>query len=410
MKPDLKADHGRLRILLTGQTSLHNGRLEHGNVGSAYFSLGLLSGLRRSFPNAEIRSTLQFTKSARERFRIEQLPLGFYDPQIDSDWGSEESNVNELVEQAVWADKTLHVDGDLFGPNADFVRPGRRQRGIYVLEKLLAANSKIHIIGASPGPFSEVDSEELDLLEAAERLVVREPQSFEELRKIRGFTNAEYLPCPSMLYPNFVISPKEVFRGALGVAPSIWNIVEGDIQLTARTWTNIVEMFVESMKFSEIILFSHANGFNPEAEPGGDNLTTGNDWEVVLSVADYLKRTIGVPVKLQGPLHHDRMASFISNLDALITGRVHATVAAHIQGVPAWMVDYSVGPRPMKTSGYMRIFDAGDRILSLNEGVIAPESLVSLNLKDWDLEREVLKEASSSAIRHSSLQFDQLIA
>ena len=59
-----------MRILITGQCTLHWGRLEYGNIGNYYITETSVRELRRVFPNAEIVTTFQMTGDFCRRDRI----------------------------------------------------------------------------------------------------------------------------------------------------------------------------------------------------------------------------------------------------------------------------------------------------------------------------------------------------
>lgn len=50
-----------MRILITGQCTVHWGRLEFGNIGNYYITETSIRELHRVFPDAEIVTTFQMT-------------------------------------------------------------------------------------------------------------------------------------------------------------------------------------------------------------------------------------------------------------------------------------------------------------------------------------------------------------
>jgi len=68
----------RKKILVTGQCTLHWGRLEFGNIGNYYVAEPLFRELRRVFPGAEIRTTFQMSNEFCERENVTRLPMELY--------------------------------------------------------------------------------------------------------------------------------------------------------------------------------------------------------------------------------------------------------------------------------------------------------------------------------------------
>ena len=69
----MKGTNINMRILVTGLTTLHWGRLEYGNIGNYYIIVPLFRKLHAYFPDAEIRTTLQLTDEFVEKENINKL-------------------------------------------------------------------------------------------------------------------------------------------------------------------------------------------------------------------------------------------------------------------------------------------------------------------------------------------------
>lgn len=67
------------RVLVTGQTSLHWGRMEFGNIGNAYVAEGFFGLLRKHLPNAQISTTLEFSSDFLNRYSLEPLAKEVFD-------------------------------------------------------------------------------------------------------------------------------------------------------------------------------------------------------------------------------------------------------------------------------------------------------------------------------------------
>ncbi len=73
------------RIFITGQCSLHWGRLEYGNIGNYYIIEPLFKELLNVFPEAEIVTTFQMTDDFCERKNIKLLPMDLFYGWKDDD-------------------------------------------------------------------------------------------------------------------------------------------------------------------------------------------------------------------------------------------------------------------------------------------------------------------------------------
>jgi len=67
-----------MRILVTGQCTLHWGRLENGNIGNYYITETTFRELHRVFPDAELVTTFQMTKEFCDREKITVVPMELF--------------------------------------------------------------------------------------------------------------------------------------------------------------------------------------------------------------------------------------------------------------------------------------------------------------------------------------------
>ncbi|MDO5437969.1 MAG: polysaccharide pyruvyl transferase family protein, partial [bacterium] len=66
------------RIFVTGQCTLHWGRLQYGNIGNYYIVEPLFRELHRVFPNAEIATTFQMTDEFIKNENVKVLPMDLF--------------------------------------------------------------------------------------------------------------------------------------------------------------------------------------------------------------------------------------------------------------------------------------------------------------------------------------------
>ena len=67
-----------MRILLIGQTTLHWGRMEFGNIGNYYIIEPLIRELHRYIIDAEIHTTLQMSDNFCDKEKVCRLPIDLY--------------------------------------------------------------------------------------------------------------------------------------------------------------------------------------------------------------------------------------------------------------------------------------------------------------------------------------------
>ena len=121
-------------ILITGQCTLHWGRLEFGNLVSYAVIDPLFRELRNTFPNYEISTTFQMTDQYCDRENIRRLPMELYYGWKKSDLVKScyETFISVLmrnrvpsifqtrfISEALKSDLIIDFSGDMWGENAD---------------------------------------------------------------------------------------------------------------------------------------------------------------------------------------------------------------------------------------------------------------------------------------------------
>ena len=74
-----------MRIFVIGQTSVHWGRKEFGNIGNYYVTESFFRQVHKVFSNAHIYTTIQLTEEFCEREKVECVPLELYYNWNDND-------------------------------------------------------------------------------------------------------------------------------------------------------------------------------------------------------------------------------------------------------------------------------------------------------------------------------------
>ena len=157
------------KILLTGQCTLHWGRLEFGNIGNYYVTEPLFRELGRVFPDAEIRTTFQMTDEFCEREKVTRLPVELYygwngndltDAKKDLEVAEaylktgDPEELTPYVLEVLACDLFVDFSGDIWGDNADLVGPGRFEVGLLKNKVAQLLGKKNAMIAGSPGPFN----------------------------------------------------------------------------------------------------------------------------------------------------------------------------------------------------------------------------------------------------------------
>lgn len=383
----------RPRILLIGQCTLHWGRMEFGNIGNYYVAEPLFAGIRTAFPDADIRTTFQMSDSFVERFQITTLPANLY-------YGWEQDNLDialaefgaarleretgattwstEYMDEVREADLVIDYSGDIWGDNADSLASDRFLVG--ALKDLTAQTlgTPTAMVAGSPGPFEKVEHLAIAKLAYSgfDLVTHREPRSSQLVERygLRA-RQEESLACPAFLFKAAEEGNERLeelrrefpSRPIIGVAVSGWNITPGPFDRWPRSreeydvLTKSITYLSEEMD-AVVLLFSHSNGFTPP--PAQFELIAGRDSAIILQIYDILLETpVGKNIRVvRDPLLPEIMKSLISGLDMLITGRVHAAVAALSSRVPTVMLSYAIPPDAHKVQGFADLAHMSDYV------------------------------------------------
>lgn len=379
-----------MKILVTGQCSLHWGRMEYGNIGNYYIVEPLFRLFHEVFPGATVRTTFQMSEEFCVRENVSVIPLeNFYSWRknereiVERELISSEEFLSkgtyeyesDYIREVLAADLIVNFSGDMWGENADLFGKDRFYVGL--LKDLIAMNfgKKVVMVAGSPGPFSDGK-----LYELAKRVYSgysfvsnREEYSTLLLKEL-GFdvSRTLTLACPAFL---FQPANKEVVsdvlnrdvpmslrnsRPTVGVVICGWNFEVAPFDRWPREdreYSNFVAAIehIISSTSANVCLMSHSNGFEPNAEVF--SLKHGRDYPVIKQLERILKE--------RG--HSERVYSLdsvydawttkgiIGTFDMLVSGRVHAAVAGLSQGIPTVVVDYGHEPKAHKLKGFARV-------------------------------------------------------
>jgi colanic acid/amylovoran biosynthesis protein len=386
-----------MKILIIGQTSLHWGRMEFGNIGNYYIIEPFIRELHKVFDNAEIKTTLQMSEQFCMRENIKVLPLELYYDFNSSN--NLEKVKHELIlveeyfskgkfkEKTPYIDEVLNADividfsGDMWGDNANFLGKDRFEVGLY--KDLIAQKLRpTFMVAGSPGPFQDERTKEL-AKEVYKNFVLvtnREPISTDLLKK-EGFDvqNTKNLACPSFLFqPQFnstIWEMDEFLKNGKPIVGFIlcgWNFTVGPYDKWPRRDEDYY-VFAEALEYLtntyeiNLVLMSHSNGF--PIPPEKFKLQHGRDYPIIKQLENILiKRGKAKNFKVLNEVYtpHETK-SIIKEFDMMISGRLHGAVAALSQEIPTVIIDYGHEPKAHKLKGIAELCEVREYLVDPNQ-------------------------------------------
>ena len=374
-----------MNILIIGQTTLHWGRMEFGNIGNYYIIEPFIRNLHENFPGSKIKTTLQMSERFCSVEDVERLPMSLYYGFTGEDLiiAKKEialveeflnkgffSKTTEYIDEVIKADIVIDFSGDIWGDNANFLGKDRFEVGLYkdiIAQKL---GKPTFMLAGSPGPFSNYKTKELakNVLKNFTLVTNREPISRDLLIK-DGFdvSNVKDLACPSFLFDAAERrTGSDILKKAgllkkdkplIGFVLCGWNFVKGPYDKWPRKEEEYI-VFAEAIEYisnvigAQVCLLSHSNGF--PIPPKKFKLIHGRDYQIIKQLESILqKRRIAKDfISLNGVYDAWTTKAIIGNFDMLVSGRVHAAVAGLSQSVPTVIIDYGHEPKAHKLKGF----------------------------------------------------------
>ena len=380
-------------VLLIGLTSIKLGGLEHGNIGNFLIIDPLFKHLRESFPQINIKTSLQLSEGFTKKYKLTILrDKRFWTYKLNTIisssidfliiciyktlgiFGIENKKIlykSTLLKELVWADIVLDFSGDIFGDNAPF------QRFLEGSIKLLFAyylDKPIIMIASSPGPFEKNYIYKWigkSILNKVTLILNREPVSSEYLIKI-GVNKEKVIntACPSFLFdmePEDSVKELLSREGIIFEKPSVgivitgWNMPTPPFDKTPRKKEELIR-FIPLIEFFlnqnlQVFLISHSYRLDKSGSviPGPDSIICEQLFELVENInkKDHLRI-------IRGTYKPEEMRKIIGSLDFLVSGRLHAAISGLSQGVPTVIIDYGFEPRGHKLLGVSKLMDIED--------------------------------------------------
>lgn len=361
------------RILVTGLCTLHWGRLQYGNIGNYYIVEPLFRQLHEHFPDYRIITTFQMDEEFIRNENIEVIPMEFY-----YSWGEEdvadayqdvetaekkmqqmECELTPWVEILLDCEYVINVSGDMWGDNAEHVGHKRFLVDCLKMKTAQLLQKKTILYAVTPGPFSDEAENKLakEVFDKFDLVVIREKVSRDNLIKW-GFSTEHvvWAPCPSFLFEankdyqsKWIESIKKSHkqnRKVVGITFGGFNMPCGPYDMWPReeeqyqVYVELAEYVLNTLN-ADIIIFSHTNGFELpphfKLKNGRDYMILEQFYHILLDKNSKYKDHIQL---INEPLLPCDIKKVIGSLDMLITGRVHASVAATSQCIPTVYVEY----------------------------------------------------------------------
>lgn len=391
----------QMKIFVTGLCTLHWGRLQYGNIGNYYIIEPLFRELHRVFVNAEIVTTFQMTEEFCNKENVTVLPMEWYYGWNEQDLIQAKKEyelavglknrekftpyMNAVREVSL----LINVSGDMWGDNAEHVGKNRFEVDLYKMRTAQLLGIKTVLFAGTPGPFYNCH----DLAFAKEvyshfdLVINREPTSTQNLKKWNFVSDhVKDFACPAFLFtPELTREEKEeiekIFsdigsnKQIIGFTIGGFNLPVGPYDMWPREdWQ--YNVFVETIEHiinhhnAKVVLISHTNGFEL---PPNFKLINGRDYPILKQLRDIVIKRDNISDKqdlilLEGPYLPKITKSIIGRFDMMVTGRVHASVAAISQYVPTVFINYEGGFIPStKMYGFADLAGVGELVCEPGE-------------------------------------------
>ena len=382
-----------MKIVVMGQCSLHWGRMEFGNIGNYYIVEPLFQNLHDTFPKAKILTTMQMSDRFCKDKKIISVPLDLY-YCWKSDYikyAQKELKIAEhfletgkietttpFIDLVFNADLVIDFSGDIWGKNADFIGSNRFLIGLIKDRVAQIFAKKTAMIAGSPGPFS--NDQTLDfakLVYSKFDIVTNREQVSSNLLKSLGFdvSSTHSLACPAFefnstsnitledidCYKNF----KDKSQPLVGFVICGWNFESGPFDKKNRKISEFIK-FAQTIEYlcnqlnCNVCLLSHSNGF--ETPPKKFKPKHGRDFDTLKQLDSLLQKRSNCKnyVVIDKLLTAWETKKIISQFDFLVSGRIHAAVAALSQNVPSVIIDYGHEPKAHKIKGFAQVAGVED--------------------------------------------------
>lgn len=379
-----------MNILLIGQCSLHWGRMEFGNIGNYYIIEPFVRELHRVFPAGEIRTTFQMSARFCDEEQVTVLPLALFYGWTGEDLllakneyalalqFAETGTLGEqtpFLEAVMWADLVIDFSGDIWGDNANFLGDDRFEVGLLKNRVAQLMGKKTVMLAGSPGPFGDPELKQFaqTVYQHFDLVTNREPLSTRLLEQEHfDCSNTLTLACPAFLFepmdnPTVAQAVADIksftepsSKPVVGFILCGWNFATGPFDQWPRDDSDY-EVFAETVEYlteslgARVCLMSHSNGF--DVPPAPFKLKHGRDYPIAKQLQQVLldRGVARDVIALDGLYDTWETKAIVGSLDMVVSGRVHAAVAALSQHVPTVIIDYGHEPKAHKLRGFATV-------------------------------------------------------
>lgn len=384
-----------MQVLVTGLCTLHWGRLQYGNIGNYYIIEPLFRELHRVFGNAEIATTFQMTDEFCIKENVKVFPMEWYygwsgkdlesaQDEYEAVKNKESDRYTPYIKLVLSSDLVINVSGDMWGDNAEHVGANRFEVDLYKMRIAQLLNKKTVLFAGTPGPFEKCNVLDFakEVYSHFDLVINREPTSTRNLKEWNfQSANVKDFACPAFLYDpqlnkteRTVIS--EIFdrlenkKPVVGFTIGGFNLPVGPYDMWPReewqydSFVEIIEHIVNTYD-ANVVMISHTNGFELPPE---FKLINGRDYPILKQLRDIVikKGNLRHPENvtlLEGPYLPNVTKKIIGRFDMMVTGRVHASVAAISQCIPTVFLNYESNFIPStKMYGFADLAGVGELV------------------------------------------------
>lgn len=381
-----------MKIFITGQCTLHWGRMEFGNIGNYYIMEPFIRQIHKTFSGAEIRTTFQMSERFCKDEDITVVPMNlYYGWNNDFELAEKELQIADVfiktgkletktpyIEEVINADLVIDFSGDIWGDNADFLGPNRFYIGLCKDRVAQIFAKKTVMLAGSPGPFSNNNTIEFakEVYSKFDLVTNRESIST-SLLKTQGFdiSKTYSLSCPAFLFEPATIDQifkldeiKKIInnkRPKVGFIICGWNFLTGPFDKWPRddsdylVFVDAIEQFT-SQYDADIYLISHSNGF--PIPPAPFELKHGRDYPITKQLQKEIlnRNKVKNVYAIDGVYDAWQTKKILSLFDMVVSGRIHAAVAALSQNIPTVIINYGHEPKAHKLRGFAEVVGALD--------------------------------------------------
>lgn len=429
------------KILVTGLCTLHWGRLQYGNIGNYYIIEPLFRQLHRVFPEYEILTTFQMTDEFMKSEGITVLPMDYFyawkNDDIENAYKEYQLALNReiskdttgYIECVCQSDLVIDVSGDMWGDNAEHVGHGRFLVDLYKMRTAQLLGTKTVLFAGTPGPFTDrsVIDFAKEVYSGFDLVINREPTSTRNLEKWKFESeNVKDFACPAFLYDPIISDKESKYLDEImdkknesiktvGFTIGGFNMPIGPYDMWPREDSQY-EVFAEAIEYiinelnAKVILITHTNGFEL---PPDFKLINGRDYPILKQLKELiLKRGIVSDeerlVIMEEPLLPNVTKSLIGRMDMMVTGRVHASVAAISQFVPTVFISYEKNFIPStKMYGFADLAGVGELVCEPGDREQMIEK-ISYCYENMDSIKEMLKQQIPKVKEMAKDAFDEM--